>query len=135
MYNVLCILLVVYTLAQCLYIYTTLKELYMVLYSPSYGLTLAAWFLPRKQPRSFCSMRLLQFGTNIGLEHKRQYTTNFLVCGILNEIKKQESMCSISLLLQNHYMISLCCSNSFQRIIFGYKYKVVGANIYLRFFI
>ena len=89
MYNVLCILFLVYTLARCLYIYiyTTLKELYMVLYSPSYGLTLAAWFLPRKQPRSFCSMRLLQFGTNIGLEHKR-YTTNFLVCGILNEIKK-----------------------------------------------
>ena len=72
------LLLLVYTLARCLYIYTTLKELYMVLYSPSYGLTLAAWFLPRKQPRSFCSMRLLQFGTNIGLEHKKYTILTFL---------------------------------------------------------
>ena len=95
MYNVLCILTItsIHTSSVSLYIYTTLKELYMVLYSPSYGLTLAAWFLPRKQPRSFCSMRLLQFGTNIGLEHKT-YTTNFLVCGILNEIKDR-NQCAV----------------------------------------
>ena len=75
------LLLLVYTLARCLYIYTTLKELYMVLYSPSYGLTLAAWFLPRKQPPDPCvvvCMRLLQFGTNIGLEHKKYTILTFL---------------------------------------------------------
>ena len=51
-------------------------------------------FAEKAALRSLCSvcMRLLQFGTNIGLEHKK-YTTNFLVCGILNEIKKNgESM-------------------------------------------
>ena len=71
MYNVLCILTItsIHTSLVSLYIYTTLKELYMVLYSPSYGLTLAAWFLPRKQPPDPCVVVGMYASSSVRYQH------------------------------------------------------------------